>query len=182
MVKTFALIFCALSLSSSFVMGRDDFDNLKAEAISQFVKQANTAGSELAKIIESYNKETADGRNANGAITLPVTRADLQAFVLSGEIQYNPFHYGDHKDGRCVATGNSATVLIALSTRELVHLAREFGTLTFTTSVGEELSFAAETNGSQSCEEESEDAKVKRVLQTSNFKQIKLDIAAEEEK
>ena len=163
-------------------MGRDDFDSLKAEAISQFVKQANTAGSELAKIIESYNQETADGRNANGAITLPVTRADLQAFVLSGEFEYNPFHYGEHKDGRCVATGKSATVLIALSTRELVHLAREFGTLTFTTAVGEELSFAAETNGSQNCEEQSEGAKIKRVLQTSSLKDIKLDIAAEEEK
>jgi hypothetical protein len=182
LVKTFALIFCALGLSSSFVMGRDDFEILKAEAIFQFVKQANTAGSELAKIIEWYNKETADGRNPNGTVTLPVTRADLQAFVLSGEIQYQPFHYGEHKDGRCVATGNSATVLIALSTRELVHLAREFGILTFTTSVEEHLSFAAKTNGSQSCEEESEDAKVKRVLQTSNFKQIKLDITAEEEK
>ena len=146
-----------------FCNGERRLSKSKAKAISQFVKQANTAGSELAKIIESYNKETADGRNANGTITLPVTRADLQAFVLSGEIQYNPFHYGEHKDGRCVATGNSATVLIALSTRELVHLAREFGTLTFTTSVGEELAFAAETNGSQSCEEESEGAKVKRV-------------------
>ena len=163
-------------------MGRDDFENLKAEAISQFVRQANTAGSELAKIIESYNKETADGRNPNGIITLPVTRADLQAFVVSAEIEYNPFHYGEHKDGRCVATGNSATVLIALSTREQVHMAREFGVLMFTTSVNENLSFAAETNGNQSCEEESEGARIRKVLQTSNFKQIKLDIAAEEEK
>ena len=163
-------------------MARDDFENLKAEAVSQFVKQANTAGSELAKIIESYNEVSGDGRNPNGTVTVPGTRADLQVFVLSGEIQYNPFHYGEHKDGRCVATGNSATVLIALSTRELVHLASEFGTLTFTTSVEEHLSFAADTDGSQSCQEESEGAKIKKVLQTSNFKQIKLGIDAEEEK
>jgi len=103
-------------------MARDDFENLKAEAISQFVKQANTAGSELAKIIESYNKETVDGRNENGAIRLPVTRADVRALVVSGDIQYRPFHYAQIENGLCVARGNSASVLIALSTRQGEHL------------------------------------------------------------
>jgi len=163
-------------------MARDDFENLKAEAISQFVKQANTAGSELAKIIESYNKETVDGRNENGAIRLPVTGADVRALVVSGDIQYRPFHYAQIENGLCVATGNSASVLIALSTRQGEHLSEEFGTLTFTTSVEEHLSFSAKTKEVHDCEEDSEDAKVKTVLQISGFKQIKLDSGTEEEK
>ena len=163
-------------------MARDDFENLKAEAISQFVKQANTAGSELAKIIESYNKETVDGRNENGAIRLPVTRADVRALVVSGDIQYRPFHYAEIENGKCVATGNSATVLIALSSRQSEHLSQDYETLTFTTSVKEHLSFGAKTKEAHDCEEDSDDSKVKTVLQTSEFKQIKLDIGTEEEK
>jgi hypothetical protein len=181
-VKAFALIFCTLDLSACLVLGGDDFENLKAEAISQFVKQANTSGSELAKIIKAYNEETVDGRNPNGAIKLPVTRADLRALVVSGDTQYRPFHYAEIENGRCVAKGDSATVLIALSTRQGEHLSAVFETLTFTTSVEESLSFSAKTKEAQDCEEDSEGAKVKTILQTSEFKQIKLDTGTEEEK
>lgn len=180
-MKTFALIFCTLGLSAPLVLGEDDFENLKAEAISQFIKQANTADSGIAKIIKAYNKETVDGRNPDGTIKLPVTRSDLRALIVSGDIEMRPFHYAKIENGRCVATGHSATVLIALSTRQGAHLATVFGTLTFTTSVEEQLSFTPKTNQEHDCEEESEDAKVKTILHTSDFKQIKLDIGTEEE-
>ena len=181
-MKTLALIFCTLGLSAPLVLGRDDFENLAAEAISQFIKQANTADSGLAKIIKAYNEETVDGRNPNGAVKLPVTRADLRALVVSGAIEYRPFHYAEIENGRCVATGNSATVLIALSSRQSEHLSEDYETLTFTTSVEEHLSFSAKTKEAHDCEEDSEDAKVKTVLQISDFKQIKLDSGTEEEK
>ncbi|MBV8097970.1 MAG: hypothetical protein JOZ31_02320 [Verrucomicrobia bacterium] len=181
-MKTFALICCTLGLSAPLVLGGDDFENLKAEAISQFVKQANTADSALAKIIKAYNEETVDGRNPDGAVRLPVTRADLRALVVSGAIETRPFHYAEVENGRCVATGNSATVLIALSSRQSEHLSQDYETLTFTTSVEEHLSFSAKTKEAHDCEEDSDDAKVKTVLQTSEFKQIKLDIGNEEEK
>ena len=181
-VKTFALIFCTLGLSTPLVVGGDDFENLRGEAISQFVKQANTSGSEVANIIKAYNKETVDGRNPDGAIRLPVTRADLRALVVSGALEYRPFHYAEIENDRCVARGNSATVLIALSSRQSEHLSQDFETLTFTTSVEEHLSFSAKTKEVHDCEEDSDDAKVRTVLQTSEFKQIKLDINTEEEK
>ena len=153
-MKIFAFIFCTLGLSAPLVLGGDDFDNLKAEAISQFVKQANTADSEIAKIIKAYNEETTDGRNEFGAIRLPVTRSDLRALIISGDIQRRPFHYAEIENGRCVARGNSATVLIALSTRQGEHLSEVYGTLTFTTSVEEHLSFGSKGNQVRDCEEE----------------------------
>jgi hypothetical protein len=181
-VKTSALIFCTLGLFTPLVLRGDDFENLKSEAISQFVKQASTSDSVLADIIKAYNRETVDGRNPNGAIRLPVTRADLRAWVVSGDIQYRPFHYAEIENGRCVARGNSATVLIVLSTRQSFHLSQEFGTLTFTTFVEEHLSFSVKTKEAHDCEEDSENAKIKTVLQTSDFRQIKLDTGTEEEK
>ena len=181
-MKSFALIFCALSLSARLAFGGDDFENLKTEAISQFVKQANTADSGVAKIIKACNEETVDGRNSNGAIQLPVTRGDVRALVVSGDIQRRPFHYAEIENGRCVARGNSATVLIALSTRRGEHLSEVFETLTFTTSVEEHLSFSAKTKDVYDCDRDSEGAKVKTILQTSEFKQIKLDTGSEEEK
>jgi hypothetical protein len=130
----------------------------------------------VAKIIKGYNEETLDGRNSNGAIRLPVTRADVRALVVSGDIQRRPFHYAEIENGRCVARGNSATVLIALSTRRGEHISEAFETLTFTTSVEEHLSFSAKTKDVYDCDEDSENAKVRTTLETSDFKQIKLDI------
>lgn len=179
-MKLFALIFCTLGLSAPLVLAADDFENLKAEAISQFVKQANTADSEVAKIIKAYNEETADGRNPGGTIRLPVTRSDLRALIVSGDIQLRPFHYAEVEKGRCVALGKSATVLIALASRRGEHLSEAFETLTFTTSVEEHLSFASKGNQANDCEEESEGAKIKTILRSTDFKQIKLDIDTDE--
>ena len=181
-MKLFALIFCTLGLSAPLVLAADDFENLKAEAISRFVKQANTADSEIAKIIKAYNEENKDGRSPEGTIRLPVTRSDVRALIVSGDIQLKPFHYAEVEKGRCVALGKSATVLIALSTRQGAHLSEEFGTLTFTTSVEEHLSLASKGNQAYDCEEESEGAKVKTILQGSDFKQIKLDSDTDEGK
>jgi hypothetical protein len=180
-VKLFAFIFCILSASVTFVAAEDDFENLKTEAIAQFTKQANTSGSELANIIKKYNEDTVDGRNPDGTIKLPVTRADLRAVVVSGAVQYRPFHYAEVENGRCVTTGNSATVLIMLSTHQAEHLSAAVETLTFVCSVEEHLSCASKTNRSQDCQDEAEDARIKTVLQTSDFKQITINTGKDQE-
>ena len=181
-MKILALINCTLGLFAPLVRGGDDFENLKAEAISQFVKQANTADSEIAKIIKAYNEETTDVRNGDGTIKLPVTRSDLRALIISGDIELEPFHYAHLENGRCVTEGKSATVLIALASRRAEHLAEGFEALTFTTKVQEHLSFASKANQDNDCQEESESAKIKTVLQSSDFKQIKLDSDTDEGK
>jgi hypothetical protein len=107
--------------------------NLKKIAISQFVSQANDKNSELAKIIQKNNEETADGRNPDGTITLPVVSEDLQVSLISSSSLLNPWKYAEKNVAgtSCAGYSEEATYLIMLSSKMAVHGSSEFLAIPF---------------------------------------------------
>ena len=156
-MKALALSLCLLTSFATFAKSNVEINPaFKKAAIEEFLKEANDKNSVLGKRLATINDETTDGRNADGTITLPVTRADIQVALLGSEQITNPWHYANKsEDGlSCAAGGDSANFIILLSTNTGVHMAHEFGTIPFSVSVSEELSAKAKDGSKiESCED-----------------------------
>lgn len=112
-------------------VGFDSTRRLAKAAVAEFLKQANSPHSKVAGVLKSINDESIDGRNEDGVVPKPVKTTDLQVLVTDAEESHNPWHYGEVVKGWCEASGDSVSVLIAVSTHQGVHNASEFGTIAF---------------------------------------------------
>ena len=146
---------------------------LKAKAVAKFLADANNPASAVGQLIAKENADNTDGRNPDGIIKLPLKAADLQVTMLSAEDMLNPWHYGQYENGKCLAGGNSAKFLIAVTERTGVHAAGEISTMLFQVATGESYSFAVKTQP-ESCQEEVGSAKITKALNVEEFKQVKI--------
>jgi hypothetical protein len=107
--------------------------DLKNVAIKEFLSQANDKNSEIGKVITQINIDTADGRNTEGTIILPVVADALQIVLLSGEKLLNPWKYAEKNEAGTICAGYSETAsfLIMLSSKSGVHGASEFSAIPF---------------------------------------------------
>ena len=143
MIRLFSLV-CFLVLLAPLGLRAEDpaeYAPLQKAAVAEFVKLANTLGSEIAEIIARYNAATTDGRNSQGTIALPVTASAVSATLLEAQTIHVPFHYGNVEDGVCYAEDLSATVLLTLSAYQEVHYATIANTLAFKVSARNILRF-----------------------------------------
>lgn len=124
-----SVIIGSLAQASESVDSR--FLEQKKAVITKFLKEANNSNSAVGKKIANINRETEDGRNQNGTISLPVKRSDLQVVMIQAEENHVPWHYADKENGTCKATGDSAQFMIYLSQNTGVHYASEIDTVTF---------------------------------------------------
>jgi hypothetical protein len=107
--------------------------DLKNIAVKEFLSQANDKNSEIGKAITKINEDTADGRNPNGTIILPVTIDALQIVIISGEKLLNPWKYAEKNEAGTICAGYSETAsfLMMLSSKSGVHGASEFTAIPF---------------------------------------------------
>jgi hypothetical protein len=107
--------------------------DLKNIAIKEFLSQANDKNSEIGKAIIKINEETADGRNPDGTILLPIAVDALQLVLISGEKLLNPWKYAKKNEAGTICAGYSETAsfLMMLSSKSGVHGASEFLAIPF---------------------------------------------------
>lgn len=183
MIKTGLLV----SLLTSFMMGsfahsyEDSSLAMKKAVIAKFLKEANDKKSEIGKSITKINEETADGRNQDGTIGLPVKASDLQVVKLSGQEILVPWHYASKTDGYCESTVDSAQFMILLTKNQMIHYAEDMETLAFVVDAEQFLKVKVITKDYVDCEEIVEFGNDRKVFgkvesgyTTSKFKLVKL--------
>lgn len=122
--------------------------SIKKFSIEKFLKDANNPATELGKRILKINEETTDGRNNEGTIKLPITKADLQVVLVDNEMITRPWRFAEKVGKECKATGDSSTHLILLTANTGVHGAINFSTYSFAVTAHEALS-AKTKNGEE---------------------------------
>ncbi|HWU43238.1 MAG TPA: hypothetical protein VN132_07370 [Bdellovibrio sp.] len=112
----------------------------KKAVIAKFLKEANNPRSSVGKKIAQINRETEDGRNQNGTISMPIKRSDLQVVMIGAEEIHVPWHYAHKENGFCKTGGDSAQFMIYLTQNTGVHYASEVDTVTFVGGATETMS------------------------------------------
>lgn len=132
-MKSLILAFFLLSTVSAFATVEINKD-LKQLAINKFLLAANDPTSEIGIAIIKINEDSADGRNTEGTIKMPVKADELQIVFTGGETLYNPWKYSEKNETEtaCIGYSETASFLIFLSQHSAVHGAMEFSTFTFT--------------------------------------------------
>ena len=90
-------------------------NTLENKIIEKFLKEANNPSSQVGKMVAAINEEFSDGRNPEGAISLPIEKSSLQLLKLYTE-NLNTWKYATNNGAQgCIGTSETSTFILSLA-------------------------------------------------------------------